>query len=94
MSDWGFKTFYSDGDAGFDINDPIITQETLLYIPAGSSGSIDLAPYLNSEAAVRFMYASYHNFTETRLPYAVRSGSQLNYTAHAGVYAIVSGVVR
>lgn len=92
----GFRTVDSQGRETFNINMPVVRQELLQYIPANSSGSIDMSGYIGGSCAVRFVPATYHTFTANlTMPYAVMSGNNLNWTsAGFACYAIITGVVR
>lgn len=91
----GFRTYDAQGRETFNIFMPVIRQESLQYLPANSSGVIDLSAYLGGSAAVRFMPAAYHSFQDVVAPYAYMDGKLLRWTTagHAH-YAIVTGVVR
>lgn len=92
---FGIRTFDAQGRETFNMEMPVIRQETLQYLPANSSGTIDMSPYLGGTAAVRFIPTNYHTFQYVVQPYARMVGSTLYwYTAGSPFYAVITGVVR
>lgn len=91
----GFRTFDAAGRETFNIFMPVVRQESHLYIPAWSSGSINLTGLVDKDSAVRFIPANWGTYGFPVMPYAVRSGNYLNYQADkTACYAIITGVVR
>lgn len=90
----GFRTYDSQGRETFNIFMPVIKQQLFRYLPANSSGTIDLTGYLNGSSAVRFIPATFHSYGNPIMPFANMQGNVLHWRTSSACYAIVTGVVR
>ena len=91
----GVRTWDAKGRMTFDGEMPLIRQEVVITIPAHSSGSIDLSPYLGGSAAVRFIPADSYTQSSGVAPYTTWNSSVLSWQADIGTFLLaVVGFVR
>lgn len=93
---YGMRAWDEGGRLTFDAEWPILRQEQVLYIPAWSSGSVDLSTYLGGGAATRFQPANFDFIPdETVMPYTWMVGNTLHWQADQdAVHLTVVGFVR
>ena len=83
------------GPHDFRWRDATDRQEVVITIPAHSSGSIDLSPYLGGSAAVRFIPADSYTQSSGVAPYTTWNSSVLSWQADIGTFLLaVVGFVR
>lgn len=92
----GMRTWDAANRLTFDAEWSILRQEQVIYIPAWSSGSIDLSQYLGGTAGTRFQPANFDFLpNETVMPYTWTSGNTLYWQADQdAVHLTLIGFVR
>jgi len=91
----GVRTWDAAGRMTFDGEMSLARQEVVITIPAHSSGSIDLSPYLGGSAAVRFIPADSYTQSSGVAPYTTWNSSVLSWQADIGTFLLaVVGFVR
>lgn len=78
----GIKTWNERGQVTFHEEMAVCRQERVIYIPAWSSGSLDMSEYLGANAAIRFVPANWDFVPDqSTMPYTVWNGNVLSWTA-------------
>ena len=92
---FGFDTFDAKGRRTFDIDAPVIKEYLFQFLPANSSGEIDLSPYPGGIES-QFIRSDFNSINSTPVwPYAYRSGSKLIWrTSGHSCYVSIFGVVK
>lgn len=91
---FGFDTFNAAGNKTFNIDAKVVKEYLFQYLPANSTGIIDLSPY-PSAVESQFIRSNFNSIGTTPvLPYAYRSGSNLVWqTSGHACYVSILGVL-
>ena len=93
---FGLETFDANGTLTFDMGAAIIKDYLTQYLPANSSGFIDMSMYPANSTSISFIRANFNSFDSFMiLPFVTFTGTGFNWqTSGQACYAMVSGVVR